>query len=179
LQAKEVAAITNKFDEINVNEMIRARTVRLISEDGTQLGIMPVEEALSAAVAKGLDLVEVASNADPPVCRIMDFGKFKYQTSKKSQEARKKGKSFQIKEIKFRPRTDEHDLEYKVRNLKKFLSKKNRVKLTVMFRGREFTYKDAGVELLNRIAEEVSEDGAVEQEAKHEGRNVTMVIVPK
>ena len=126
-----------------------------------------------------MDLVEVASNADPTVCRIMDYGKFKYQASKKGQEARKKGKTFQLKEIKFRPHTDEHDLEYKIRNLKKFLEKKNRVKLTVMFKGREFAYKEAGIELLNKIAEEVAEDGTIDQEAKHEGRNVTMVIVPK
>jgi translation initiation factor IF-3 len=162
-----------------VNEMIRAKTVRLISDDGTQLGIMPINEALGAAREKGLDLVEVAANADPPVCRIMDYGKLKYQASKKSQEARKKGKTFQVKEIKFRPHTDEHDLAYKIRNLKKFLEKKNRVKLTVMFKGREFAYKDAGIELLNRIAEEVAEKGIVDQEPKNEGRNVTMVIVPK
>jgi translation initiation factor IF-3 len=159
--------------------MIRAKTVRLISDDGTQLGIIPIKEALDAASEKGLDLVEVAANADPPVCRIMDYGKLKYQASKKSQEARKKGKAFQIKEIKFRPHTDEHDLGYKIRNLKKFLEKKNRVKLTVMFKGREIAYRDAGIELLNRIAEEVAEEGIVEQEPKNEGRNVTMVIVPK
>ncbi len=172
-------AITSKLDEINVNEMIRAKTVRLISDDGKQLGIVPIREALDTASEKGLDLVEVASNADPPVCRIMDYGKLKYQASKKVQEARKKGKAFQVKEIKFRPHTDEHDLAYKIRNLKKFLGKKNRVKLTVMFRGREFAYKEAGVELLNRIVEEVAEEGSIEQEPKSEGRNLTMVIVPK
>lgn len=159
--------------------MIRAKTVRLISDDGNQLGIVPIEEALNVAAEKEMDLVEVASNADPPVCRIMDYGKLKYQASKKSQEARKKGKTFQVKEIKFRPHTDEHDLSYKIRNLKKFLGKKNRVKLTVMFRGRELAHKEAGTELLNRIAEEVADEGFVDQEAKHEGRNVTMVIAPK
>ena len=159
--------------------MIRAITVRLISDDGTQLGIMPIKDALGTAREKGLDLVEVAANADPPVCRIMDYGKLKYQASKKNQEARKKGKAFQIKEIKFRPHTDEHDLDYKIRNLKKFLEKKNRVKLTVMFKGREIAYKEAGVELLNRIAEEVAEMGIIDQEPKNEGRNVTMIIVPK
>ncbi|MFC1533910.1 translation initiation factor IF-3 [Thermodesulfobacteriota bacterium] len=171
--------IANKSDEIRVNELIRATTIRLISDDGTQLGIMPLSEALNAATDRGLDLVEVASNADPPVCRIMDYGKFKYQTSKKGQEGRKKGKAFQLKEIKFRPHIDEHDLGYKIRNLKKFLNKKNRVKLTVMFRGRELAYKDIGMGLLRKIAEEVAEEGAVEQEPKHEGRNATMVIVPK
>lgn len=131
------------------------------------------------AEQEGMDLVEVAPNANPPVCRIMDYGKYKYQASKKEQEARKKGKAFQLKEIKFRPHTDEHDLNYKIKNIKKFLEKKNRVKLTVMFRGREYAYQDAGIELLNKVAEEVQEEGTVEQEAKREGRNATMVIVPK
>ncbi|OGP96422.1 MAG: translation initiation factor IF-3 [Deltaproteobacteria bacterium RBG_19FT_COMBO_46_9] len=151
----------------------------MISSEGKQLGIMPVEEALNVAFEEGLDLVEVASNADPPVCRIMDYGKYKYQTSKKVQEARKKGKAFQIKEIKFRPHTDEHDLDYKIRNLKRFLAKKNRVKLTVMFKGREYAYQEAGIELLNRVANEVAREGAIDQEARLEGRNVTMVLVPK
>ena len=140
---------------------------------------MPIQEALQTASQKGLDLVEVASNADPPVCRIMDYGKYKYQTSKKVQEARKKSKTFQIKEIKFRPHTDVHDLGYKIRNLKKFLDKKNRVKLTVIFRGREMAYMEAGMELLEKVAEEVMDEGTVEQSPKREGRNLTMVIVPK
>ena len=140
---------------------------------------MPIQEALKTASQKGLDLVEVASNADPPVCRIMDYGKYKYQTSKKVQEARKKGKAFQIKEIKFRPHTDVHDLGYKIRNLKKFLDKKNRVKLTVIFRGRELAYMEAGMKLLEKVAEEVIDEGTVEQSPKREGRNITMVIVPK
>ena len=140
---------------------------------------MPITEALNAAFEEGLDLVEVSANADPPVCRIMDYGKYKYQASKKIQEARKKGKAFQIKEIKFRPHTDEHDLDYKIRNLKRFLAKKNRVKLTVMFKGREYAYQEAGIELLNRVANEVAEEGSIDQEARLEGRNVTMVLVPK
>lgn len=140
---------------------------------------MPVREALNIAKDEGLDIVEVASNADPPVCRIMDYGKFKYEASKKEQEGRKKAKGFQLKEIKFRPHTDEHDLQYKIRNAIKFLDKKNRVKLTVMFRGREFAYKEAGIELLNRIAGEIKEHGTIDQEARHEGRNVSMVILPK
>jgi translation initiation factor IF-3 len=171
--------ITSKHDDIKVNEMIRAERVRLISDDGSQLGIVSVREALNIAGETGMDLVEVAPTADPPVCRIMDYGKLKYQASKKGQEAKKKGKAFQIKEIKFRPHTDEHDLSFKIRNLKKFLEKKNRVKLTVMFRGREFAHKEAGIDLLNRIAEEVAEQGTIDQEVKSEGRNMTMVIVPK
>ncbi len=159
--------------------MIRASQVRLISSTGDQLGIMSTKDAFDIASKDGLDLVEVAPNADPPVCRIMDYGKYKYQTSKKDQEARKKTKAFQLKEIKFRPHTDEHDLNYKIRNLIKFLEKKNRVKLTVMYRGREYAYQEAGIELLNKVAEEVQEYGSIEQEAKREGRNATMVIVPK
>ena len=159
--------------------MIRASQVRLISSNGDQLGIMPVRDAIDIAGREGLDLVEVAPNADPPVCRIMDYGKYKYEASKKEQEARKKTKAFQLKEIKFRPHTDEHDLNTKIKSILKFLEKKNRVKLTLMYRGRELAYEETGIELLNRIADEVKEMGSVEQEAKKEGRNATMVIVPK
>jgi translation initiation factor IF-3 len=159
--------------------MIRASQVRLISSSGDQLGIMPVRDAFDIAAREGLDLVEVAPNADPPVCRIMDYGKYKYEASKKEQEARKKTKAFQLKEIKFRPHTDEHDLNTKIKSIIKFLEKKNRVKLTLMYRGRELAYEETGIELLNRIADEVKEMGSVEQEAKKEGRNATMVIVPK
>ncbi len=159
--------------------MIRASQVRLISGDGTQLGVMATRDAMDVAIREGLDLVEVAPNADPPVCRIMDYGKFKYEASKKEQEARKKTKAFQLKEIKLRPHTDEHDLNTKIKNLKKFLEKKNRVKLTLMYRGRELAYQETGIELLLKIAEEVKDLGAIEQEAKKEGRNATMVIVPK
>jgi len=162
-----------------VNNRIHAKTVRLISLDGRQLGIASIRDALKAAMEEGLDLVEVAPNSDPPVCRIMDYGKFKYQASKKEQEARKKGKAFQIKEIKVRPHTETHDLEFKIRNLKRFLEKKNRVKLTVTFRGREMAYKDAGMELLKKVAEEVTDHGSVEQPPKEEGRNLSMIIVPR
>lgn len=173
------SAIVNKSEDIRVNEGIRASSVRLISYEGKQLGILSINEALEVASREGLDLVEVASNADPPVCRIMDYGKFRYQTSKKAQEARKKTKSFQLKELKFRPHTDEHDLEFKIKSLKKFLANKNKVKLTVRFRGRELTYKDAGLDLLEKIAEEASEEGVVEMPPKTEGRNLIMVMAPK
>jgi len=153
--------------------------VRLISVDGKQLGIMSVQDALDAAREDSLDLVEVSPNSDPPVCRIMDYGKYKYQASKKQQEGKKKTKAFQVKEIRVRPRTDEHDLGFKIRNLKKFLEKKDRVKVTVLFRGREMAYLDAGIELLNRIAEEVIEEGTVEQPPTREGWRLTMTIVPK
>ena len=159
--------------------MIRVSKVRLISGDGEQLGIMTTQEALDVASDEGLDLVEVASNADPPVCRIMDYGKYKYQASKKDHDSRKKGKVFQVKEIKFRPHTDEHDLDFKMKNLKKFLGKKFRVKLTVTFRGRENAYKNKGMELLQRIAHEIEDEGIIDQHPKYEGRNLTMVIAPK
>jgi translation initiation factor IF-3 len=159
--------------------MIIAKSVRVISDDGSQLGILPTHEAIVMANEKGLDLVEVAPNSDPPVCRVMDYGKYKYKTSKKVQETRKKGRTVQLKEIKVRPNTDEHDLETKIRNMKKFLIKKDRVKITLMFKGREITYKDAAIALLNKMADEVKEEGSVEQEAKLEGRNMTMLIVPK
>ena len=141
---------------------------------------MVIKEALRIAQDGGLDLVEVAPNSDPPVCRIMDYGKFKYQAAKKAQDGRKKGRSVQMKEIKFRPHTEEHDLGFKVRNIKKFLAKKDRVKVTVFFRGREMAYMDAGYELLKKVAEEVIEEGTVEEQPKQEARNrIAMVIVPK
>lgn len=173
------SAITTKSEEIRVNEMISAENVRVISDDGGQLGILPIQEAIELANDRGLDLVEVAPNADPPVCRIMDYGKYKYKASKKVHETRKKGKAAQLKEIKVRPSTDEHDLETKIRNMKKFLIKKDRVKVTLMFKGRELAYRDAAIELLNRIAEDVKEEGSIYQEPKLEGRNITMLIVPK
>jgi translation initiation factor IF-3 len=159
--------------------MIIAKSVRVISDDGSQLGILPIQEAIAIANEKNLDLAEVSPNADPPVCRIMDYGKYKYKTSKKVQETKKKGKAAQLKEVKVRPNTDEHDLETKIRHIRKFLIKKDRVKITLMFKGRELSYKDAAVVMLNRIAEDVKEDGSIDQEPKLEGRNMTMLIVPK
>ncbi len=172
--------IAKKPDEVRVNERINSRTVRVISSEGNQLGIVPILDALRVAREEGLDLVEVAPNADPPVCRVMDYGKFKYETSKKSQEARKKTKASQLKEIKVRPHTEEHDLGFKIKNLRKFLENKSRVKITVTFRGREMAYLNVGHELLKKIAEEVSDQGGVEQEPLQEARNrMSMVIVPK
>jgi translation initiation factor IF-3 len=164
---------------VNVNEEIRAATVRLISADGQQLGVMSFLDALGIARRETLDLVEVAPNADPPVCRIMDYGKFKYAASKKTQEGKKKSRAVQVKEIRLRPRTEEHDLGFKIKNLKKFLEKKDRVKITVLFRGREMSYIDAGFALLKKVAEEVESLGTVEQPPTKEGWRVTMVIVPK
>ncbi len=172
--------IRKKSDDVRINERIRSSTVRLISAEGEQLGILSVRDAIQVAKDGGLDLVEVAPNSDPPVCRVMDYGKFRYQAAKKVQEARKKSRGGQMKEIKLRPHTEDHDLGFKIKNLKKFLDKKHRVKITVFFRGREMAYMNAGVELLKRVAEEISEDGTVEQPPTREARNrMTMVIIPK
>ena len=151
----------------------------MIAADGAQLGVMSITEALAVAGRDALDLVEVAPNADPPVCRIMDYGKFKYQTSKKAQESKKKSRAVQVKEVRMRPRTEEHDLGFKIKNLRKFLEKKDRVKITVLFRGREMSYMDAGFVLLRKVAEEVADVGTVEQQPTREGWRLTMVVVPK
>jgi len=151
----------------------------LIQADGEQVGIVPIDEALDVAKKAGLDLVEVAPNADPPVCRIMDYGKFKYQASKKGQETKKKSRTIQLKEVRMRPRTEEHDLGFKLKNIRKFLEKRDRVKVTVLFRGREMAYMDQGIALLKRVAEEVEEIGTVEQAPTREGWRLTMVLVPK
>ncbi len=173
-------AIRKKTDEVRINEKIRSRQVRLISSEGEQLGILSLEDALNEAKDVGLDLVEVAPNSDPPVCRVMDYGKFRYEASKKVQEARKKTRGGQMKEIKLRPHTEDHDLGFKVQNVKKFLDKKHRVKVSVFFRGREMAFMKAGDDLLKRVAEEVSEIGTVDQPPSREARNrMTMVIVPK
>ncbi|MBW1779941.1 MAG: translation initiation factor IF-3 [Deltaproteobacteria bacterium] len=172
--------IVKKSDDVRINERIRSRVVRLISAQGEQLGILSLREALEVAKDEGLDLVEVAPNSDPPVCRVMDYGKFRYQASKKVQEARKKSRGGQMKEIKLRPHTEDHDLGFKIKNLKKFLDKKHRVKVTVFFRGREMAFMNAGEEMLKRVAEEISEDGSIEQPPTREARNrMTMVIIPK
>lgn len=173
-------AIRKKSDEVRINEKIRCREVRLISAEGEQLGILSLADALSRAKNEGLDLVEVAPNSDPPVCRVMDYGKFRYEASKKIQEARKKTRGGQMKEIKLRPHTEDHDLGFKVKNLKKFLEKKHRVKVSVFFRGREMAFMKAGDDLLKRVAEDVSDIGTVDQPPAREARNrMTMVIVPK
>lgn len=152
----------------------------MISAEGEQLGIQGIQDALHSAREAGLDLVEVAPNSEPPVCRIMDYGKFKYEVSKKGKETKKKSRASQLKEIKLRPNTEEHDLGFKIKNLIKFLEKRDRVKVTVFFRGREMTYINTGIDLLNKVAEAVSEAGTIDQPPTREARNkVTMVIFPK
>jgi len=166
-------------DKINTNASIRAKEIRLIDPDGGQLGIVPRNQALDAAAEFGLDLVEISPNANPPVCKIMDYGKYKYELTKKKQEAKKKQILFQVKEIKLRPKTGEHDLNVKIDHIKKFLDKKDKVKVTVIFRGREITLSARGRELLQRVAAETEEISTVEQTPKFEGRAMIMILGPK
>jgi translation initiation factor IF-3 len=153
--------------------------VRVINQDGEQLGIVSIEEALQAADEVRLDLVEIAPNSEPPVCRIMDYGKFRFEESKKLQQAKKKQKQTQVKEIKFRPGTDIGDYRIKLRKLIEFLEEGDRVKVTLRFRGREMAHQELGLELLNRVREDLQEYGVVEQEPRREGRVMVMVLAPK
>jgi len=163
---------------LNINGEIKAVQVRVI-EEGKQLGIMPLKEALAIAAKAGLDLVEIAPSADPPVCRVMDYGKYRYQQSKKLQDARKSQTTIQIKEIRLRPKTEEHDLEVKIRHIKKFLQQNDKVKITMMFRGREIAYSDLGRKIMETIRDALDEVGAMEMQPKLEGRNMIMIVVPK
>jgi len=153
--------------------------VRVINDDGEQLGIMSAEEALKIAFDADLDLVEISPNAEPPVCRIMDHGKYLFEENKKKHAAKKKQKQIQVKEIKFRPGTDIGDYQVKLRNLKRFLENGDRVKVTMRFRGREMAHQELGLQLLKRVEEDLAELGTVEQYPKVEGRQMVMVIAPK
>ena len=164
---------------ININHRIRASQVRLIGVDGTQLGIVPLEEALTRAEEERLDLVEVAPKATPPVCKIMDYGKYKYMQSKKLQEAKKKQSTIQVKEVKIRPKTEEHDYQFKLRHIKRFIDEKNKAKITIMFRGREIAHSELGLRVLERIIEDTEEIAVVEQQPKLEGRNMIMILAPR
>jgi translation initiation factor IF-3 len=162
------------------NDEIRYPKVRLIGSDGSQLGIVTAAEAREKAYDEGLDLVEVSAAADPPVCRIMNYDKFRYEQKKKQQEAKKKQTTVETKEIKFRPKTEEHDLTFKINHIKKFLAQKNKVKITMRFRGREIVYSQSlGMEAMNKIAEALVEDGNIIQSPKMEGRQMIMFIGPK
>jgi len=162
-----------------VNRNIRAKEVRVIDPDGEQLGILPLHQALAIAGDHGLDLVEISPNASPPVCKIMDFGRFKYEQTKKQQEAKKKQSTFQVKEIKLRPKTGEHDLQTKLGHIRKFIGKKDKVKVTMVFRGREIMLSQLGREVLDRVIEEMEDISIVELRPKFEGRQMIMVLAPK
>ncbi|MDZ7736151.1 MAG: translation initiation factor IF-3 [Gammaproteobacteria bacterium] len=165
--------------QTRLNEDITANEVRLIGVDGEQVGIVPVQEALQSAEEKELDLVEIVPTAEPPVCRIMDYGKFLFEENKKKHAARKKQKQIQIKEVKFRPGTDEGDYNVKLRNATRFLEHGDKVKVTLRFRGREMAHQELGTQMLKRIEEDLSELSAVEQFPKMEGRQMIMVLAPK
>ena len=169
----------NRSSKININRNIRAKEVRVIDPDGNQIGVIPTYKAIAVANDFGLDLVEVSPNANPPVCKIMDYGRYKYEQTKKKQEAKKKQATFQLKEIKLRPKTDEHDLKTKIGHIKKFIERKDKVKVTVIFRGREITLSQLGRDLLERVAQETEEIASVEQHPKFEGRTMIMVLSPK
>ena len=162
-----------------VNEAIRASSVRCIDPEGEQLGVLPIKEALSRAFELGLDLVELQPNAEPPVCKILDYGKFKYQAQKRANEARKKQKVIEVKEIKLRPNIDEHDYQVKMRAVQKFLGAGDKVKVTLRFRGREMAHVELGAQLLDRVKTEIDEFAKVEALPKMEGRQMIMVIAPK
>ena len=159
--------------------MIRVREVSLIGNDGEQLGVFPTQEALNMAEEKDQDLVEVAPNNSPPVCRIMDYGKFKYQQSKRAHEAKKKQKIIHVKEVKLRPNTDRHDYDFKLKNAFRFLESGDKVKVLVFFRGREIVHRENGQKLLVRVTETLEDIAVVEQEAKQEGRTLCMIFAPK
>ncbi len=158
--------------------MIRAREVRTIGPEGDQLGILPLEKALSMAEELDLDLVEVAPLARPPVCKIMDYGRFKYQQSKKAQEAKKRQSVIQVKEVKVRPKTEEHDFQVKLKKVREFLGEGNKVKVTVMFRGREVTLPQKGLDQLQKMVVHLGEEAKVESPPKREGRTMFMMLAP-
>jgi translation initiation factor IF-3 len=165
-------------EEPRINERIRAARCRLIGVDGSQLGIFTIDDALRIADDQGLDLVEIAPGADPPVCRIMDYGKYKYEQTQKAKLARKHQTKIEIKEIKFRPKIDTHDYETKKRHVVRFLESGAKVKVTIMFRGREMVHAERGLAILERLAEDVSDLASIETQPKLEGRNMHMLIAP-
>lgn len=165
-------------DTVRRNDQIRVREVRLIGADGEQLGIVERNAALQMARDAGMDLVEVAATADPPVCRIMDYGRYKYEAQKKKQEAKKRQTVIQIKEIKLRPKTDEHDYQTKVGHVRRFIEGGDRCKVTIFFRGREIVHKDRGQTMLDRVVEDTKDIAKVEQEPRAEGRTLHMMLAP-
>jgi translation initiation factor IF-3 len=162
-----------------VNHRIRTREARIIGEDGSQLGIMGIQDALRKAEEAGLDLVEIAPSATPPVCRIMDYSRYKYEQEKKEKEAHKKQRVVHVKEMRFGPKIGEHDYQFKKRNLEEFLKRGDKVKITMMFRGREMAHVDLGRKVLDRLASDISALGEIEEPPRQEGRFINMVIRAK
>ena len=158
--------------------MIRVREVSVIGDDGEPIGTLPTGEALDMARDQDLDLVEVAPTANPPVCRIMDYGKHKYKASKKAHEAKKKQKVIHVKEVKFRPNTDKHDFDFKLRNVHRFLGNGDKAKVVIFFKGREIAHREFGMRVLERVADATEEVAIIEQQAKQEGRTLVMILAP-
>ncbi|MFZ4077687.1 MAG: translation initiation factor IF-3 [Legionellaceae bacterium] len=173
------ASMKRDSDRARINHQISVPEVRLIDAEGQQVGIISTREALRAAEESGLDLVEISPTAKPPVCRIMDYGKYQFEVSKKQAEAKKKQKQIQVKELKFRPTTEEGDYQVKLRNLIRFLEHGDKVKVTLRFRGREVAHQELGMKILDSIQVDTAEYGIVEQQAKREGRQLMMVLSPK
>ena len=173
------AAPEREADGPKINGMIRARQVQLIDETGTNIGLIDREVAQARAEEAGLDLVEIAVNADVPVCKILDYGKFKFQTQKKVSEARKKQKIVEVKEIKLRPNIDDHDYEVKVRSMKKFFGEGDKVKVTLRFRGREMAHQEIGMDLMYRVKTDFDGLAKVESEPRFEGRQIVMILAPR
>ena len=169
----------NIADIVRINEKIRADMVRLIGPDGEQVGIVGIQEALSYADRLNLDLVEVAPMANPPVCKVMDYGKYRYEQEQKAKEARKRQTTISIKEIKLRPKIDDHDFDTKRGHVERFLKKGDKVKLTIMFRGRELVHPHLGERLLRRMADDLAEIGEIESEPSLDGRNMVMMLAPR
>jgi translation initiation factor IF-3 len=165
--------------DLMLNEAIRAREVRLVSETGEQLGVVPLKKALEMAGERSLDLVNVAPQAKPPVCKFMDYGRFKYEQSKRDKESRRKQHIITVKEVQLRPQTEEHDYQVKFRNAQRFLEDKNKVKVNVRFRGRQITHPEQGRLLCERMAIELAEIAVIEKPARLEGRNMVMILSPK
>lgn len=159
--------------------MIRVKEVTVIGVDGEQLGTFPTHEALSMAQENDLDLVEVAPHANPPVCRIMDYGKYKYKQSKRAHEAKKNQRVIHVKEVKFRPNTDQHDFNFKIKHAQRFLEAGDKAKIVIFFKGREIVHRENGQRLLERVAETLEDLADIEQSSKQEGRTLTMILVPK
>jgi translation initiation factor IF-3 len=166
-------------DGPRVNDEIRVREVHLIDKDGANKGTVLIAEALRLAQEAGLDLVEIAPNATPPVCKLLDYGKFKYQEQKKAAEARKRQKVVEVKEVKFRPMIDDHDYDVKMRSMLRFFEEGDKVKVTLRFRGREMAHQELGFQLLNRVKDDTSKLAKVEQDPKMEGRQMVMVLAPR
>jgi len=164
---------------VRINERIRVPEVRVIGDEGEQLGVMDVRDAVRRAREKGLDLVEVAPNADPPVCRIIDFGKYQYEAKKKANEAKKKQVTITVKEVKFRPGTDDHDYEYRMKHARQWLSDGDKVKATIWFRGREMTHRELGARILEKLEQDLVDVGEVEARPRMEGNQMFIIFGPK